>query len=243
MSRASHKFIEGELLFEFDEKQWGPLVPWDKHPAYRRGIQAAGRAKGVDFVGVYRGAVIFFIEVKNHQRFKRKKTVSPWVEFEHKVRDTIAGLVGSSRHDQYGDVCAPFVGALLSRRELRLVYWVELPRLPKNFAATKNRRLALAGFASRKTGSAVKWLGASSFIVSQEDEYKDRVPGLRVTNLPRKRRELSNSIVSRLQGRGIIIDGTARHHISQHLDLEDLTAWLERAATVSTVEEMFGGRR
>jgi hypothetical protein len=217
------KFVEGDLLFEFDEELWRPLESWDKHAAYRTGIREVGKAKAVDFIGVYRNPE------------------SPWVEFEYKVRNTIAGLVGSGRREGYASVCIPFLDALLKPQELKLVYWVELPPLSQASSVIRKRHVATAGFAARQTGRLMKWLDARAFTVSQENDYERLVPGLKVKNLPRKRRELAEAIENRLRSRGINIGDGAKHRISQERDLEVLEDWCDRAATVSTAEELFGG--
>lgn len=240
----SRRFVEGELLFEFDEKLWNPLESWDKHAAYRTGIREINKGKAVDFIGVYDNRMIYLIEVKDYRHHKRKKKISLWDEFELKVRNTVAGLVGSARREEHAGVCAPFLTSLLSSHELKLVYWVELPPLSNALPAIKKRRLAAAGFAERQTTKLMKWINARAFSVSQEDEYERLVPGLKVQNLPRKRKELAGAIEQRLRSRGILVRGEdAPRRISNEHDLEMLEAWLERAATVSTVEELFIGRR
>jgi len=239
----SQQFIEGDLLFEFDEKLWNPLESWDKHAAYRTGIREINKGKAVDFIGVYNDRIAYFIEVKDYRRHKRKKKISLWDEFELKVRNTVAGLVGSGRREEHASVCAPFLTSLLKPHELRLIYWVELPPLSNALPAIRKRRLAVAGFAERQTNRLMKWLNARAFSVSQEDDYERLVPGLKIQNLPRKRKELAEAVVQRLRSRGILLGEDAPRRISNELDLETLKAWLERAVTVSTVEELFVGRR
>jgi hypothetical protein len=237
------KFVEGDLLFEFDEELWRPLESWDKHAAYRTGIREVDKAKAVDFIGVYRNSIVFFIEVKDYRLHRRTNPESPWVEFEYKVRNTIAGLVGSGRREGYASVCVPFLDALLKPQELKLVYWVELPPLSQASSVIRKRHVATAGFAARQTGRLMKWLDARAFTVSQENDYERLVPGLKVKNLPRKRRELAEAVENRLRSRGINIGDGAKHRISQERDLEVLEDWFDRAATVSTAEELFGGYR
>ena len=239
----SHKFTEGDLLFEFDEQLWRPLESWDKHAAYRTGIREMDGGKAVDFIGVYRDRDIYFIEVKDYRIHEHRKEITPWNEFELKVRNTVAGLVGSGRREQYADVCAPFLNALFGRRKLKLVYWIELPPPSSAYPAIKRRRLAEAGFAARQTSRLVKWLDARAFSVSQEDDYEQVVPGLRVQNLPRKRGELAEGVVKVLQTRGVPVDEAARRRISEQHDLDELEMWRELAATVSTVKELFRDRR
>jgi hypothetical protein len=233
--------VEGDLLFEFDEELWKPLVRWDKHAAYRTGIREIENGKGVDFIGIYKEKTLFFIEVKDYRLRDRTKPVPPWEEFELKVRNTVAGLVGSKRREKYADECAPFVDALINSCKLTLVYWIEIP--PPASPALRRRRIAATGFAARQTGRMMKWLNARAFNVSQEDEYVQLVPGVRVQNLPRRRSQLAEAVEAELLSRGLTVDESARDRLSQELDVAVLEDWLERAATVSRVEELFGGRR
>lgn len=233
--------VEGDLLFEFDEELWKPLVRWDKHAAYRTGIMEMGNGKAVDFIGIFNNRTLFFIEVKDYRQRDRTKPVPPWEEFELKVRNTVAGLVGSKRREEYADVCAPFVNALVNSYKLALVYWIELP--PPASPVLRKRRVAATGFGTRQTGRLVKWLNARAFNVSQEDEYVQLVPGVRVQNLPRKRSQLVEGVEAKLRSRGLTIDEVAQDRISQELDVTVLEVWLERAATVSRVEELFRGRK
>jgi hypothetical protein len=50
-------------------------------------------------------------------------------------------------------------------------------------------------------------------------------------------------VVKVLETRGIAVGDAARRRISDQNGLEELEVWLERAARVATVEELFGGRR
>jgi hypothetical protein len=234
--------VEGDLLFEFDEEVWNPVVCWDRHPAYRTGISQTHEGKCVDFIGVRRDGVIFFIEVKDYRVNKRRKPMGPWEEFELKVRNTVAGLVGAGRRDAYIGVCTPFLNALVGRNELNLVYWVELPPARPASPGRERWRLANAGFAARQTARTVRWLNAKAFTASQDADYQRLVPGLKVQNLPRKRRELAEAVENKLRSRGIDIVESVQHRISQELDLNVLQDWLNRAATVLTAQELFSGR-
>jgi hypothetical protein len=88
----------------------------------------------------------------------------------------------------------------------------------------------------------VRWLNAKAFTASQDADYQRLVPGLKVQNLPRKRRELAEAVENKLRSRGIDIVESVQHRISQELDLNVLQDWLTRAATVLTAQELFSGR-
>jgi hypothetical protein len=68
------------------------------------------------------------------------------------------------------------------------------------------------------------------------------LPGLKVSNLPRKLGELVAGILKTMKDRGISVDPISHRRIMEHTEVKDLEAWLERAATVSTVAGLFGGR-
>jgi hypothetical protein len=183
----SRSFVEGELLFEFDEL-WEPITSWDKHPAYQNGIREMDKGRAVDFIGVYDDKFIYLIEVKDYRLHKRKKVESPLTEFELKVRNTVAGLVGSGRREHYSSECLPYIEALLKPQKFKLIliFWIEQPRFSGMPDATRRKRLAAgAGIAMRQAKTRVKWLDARAFNVSQDD-YKPWVPGLTIKNLARK---------------------------------------------------------
>src|SRR5215213_1393684 len=118
------ELIEGNLLFDFDER-WTLLSHWDRHDAYHRGIRRCEAGKAVDFIGVLDGKLPFLIEVKDFRIFERNPTKIPLAkEFERKVRDTVAALAGAHCHDRAGD-CVQIFQALMKTREPRLVLWHE----------------------------------------------------------------------------------------------------------------------
>ena len=238
----SFKVPEGDLLFEFDER-WRPVMSWDRHAAYQSGIKEVDRGKAVDLIGVFDNTRVFFIEVKDYRVHARTKTESPWAEFELKVRNTVAGLVGSGRREEYASVCAPFLKALLHPRDLKLVFWIEQPPLSTHSDTLRKRRKVRAGIAMRRANIYMKWLDARAITVSQDDEYEQIVPGLKVKNLARRRRELAETIVKALHGRGIPVGPDSLRRISEHTEIEELEAWLDQTDTVSTAEELFDDHR
>lgn len=237
----SPQILEKDQLFEFDEN-WAPVLKWDRHPAYQYGIQDLDGSKAVDVIGVYRDS-IYFIEIRDLRRHDHTKDLSLWTEFELKVRNTVAGLVGAGRREQYAQDCAPLVRKLLKPCELKLVFWIEMPPAAGKLKVLKKRHEVAAGTAMKRVVEYVKWLDARVINVSREEDYERLVPGLKVRNLARRRRELAEAVENKLRSRKIDIGESDQHRISQELDLEVLEDWLDRAATISKVEELFGGRR
>jgi hypothetical protein len=234
--------VEGDLSFEFDEN-WKAILQWDKHPAYRDGIKQLDHSKAVDVIGMCADDSIVFFEIKDYRLSNREKPMTLWVEFELKVRNTVAGLLGAGRRPQYASACAPILESLLKPHELKLVFWIEQPRASGKLDVLRKRHIVATGTAMKKVVEYVKWLDARVVHVSQEEDYARLVPGLKVTNLPRKRRQLAEAVVQTLQTRGVDLDEAVRDRISRHLVIRDLEEWLERATEVSTVEELFGGGR
>jgi hypothetical protein len=239
---SSALVIEGDLSFEFDEN-WKAILQWDKHPAYQNGIKQLDRSKAVDIIGMCADDSIVFFEIKDYRFSNREKPISLWIELELKVRNTVAGLFGAGRRPQYASDCAPILKSLLKPHELKLVFWIEQPRASGKLDVLRKRHVVAAGTAMKKVVEYVKWLDARVIHVSQEEDYARLVPGLKVVNLSRKRRQLAEAIVQTLQTRGVDLDEAVRDRISRHLVIRDLEKWLERATEVSTVEELFGGGR
>jgi hypothetical protein len=234
-------YVEGDLLFEFGGR-WMSIVSWDRHAAYQEGIKRIDKGKAVDIIGVCDNKLVVFIEIKDYRLHKRTKSESLWAEFELKVRNTVAGLLGAGRRVQYAETFAPYLNALLKPHILRLILWVERPLHSDALDVHRKRHNIGTGAAMRKVAEYMKWLDARVINVSQED-YERWVPELKVKNLAYKRRELAEAVVKTLLGRGIKVGEPAQRRISEHRDIEELESWLARAATASTAEELFGDRR
>src|SRR5260221_7520 len=138
------RLVEGDLSFEFDEN-WRLVMPWDKHPAYREGIQKLDESKAADIVGVHHDGLVVFVAVKDFRVHERSKPMSLWVELELKVRNTVAGLLGASRRQEYKDACQPIVISLLRPGVLKLVFWIEQPRGSGKLEILRKRHAVSSG--------------------------------------------------------------------------------------------------
>jgi hypothetical protein len=236
------KVVEGNLQFEFDERWRAPLLEWDKHAAYQRGIKEADNCKAVDFIGIYENRLVCLIEVKDYRIHRRTKTEDLQTELVFKVRDTIAGLVGSGRRGEHAELCKPYLETILKPHKLTVVLWIEQPSQSDAASARSQRYLVGTGAMLREDKSLFRWLYARVLYVSQAVRYETVLPGLKVSNLPRKLGELVAEILKTMKDRGISVDPTSHRRIMEHTEITDLEGWLERAATVSTVAELFGGR-
>ncbi|MEZ4299362.1 MAG: hypothetical protein R3B70_30710 [Polyangiaceae bacterium] len=238
------RLVEGDLCFDFDDR-WKPILAWDRHVAYRRGIHAIDGSRAVDIVGVYRGRTLYFIEVKDYRVHTRTKPIDPRRELDSKVRNTVAGLVGASRRPEHADECRPLVRALCDLQvPLHIVFWYETPTPPKCLPpnADKRERVGLL-FAGRSTDRDAKWLNARVLSTRRTAEYQDVLPGLVVTSLARKRRRTAEKILEILQERRISFSEEIRRRIEDCLDERDLERWRERSKVVASAVELFDARK
>ena len=136
------------------------------------------RAGAVDIIGVWNRRAVYFIEIKDYRQHPRQKNEDPWVEFELKVRDTVAALVGASRREEYAADCGPLLDALIKHRDLVLVFWLEEPANSNILnVAMEKRRLAGASFRTRQVKSHLKWLRAKVVSARRSDDYSRFIPG------------------------------------------------------------------
>ena len=170
----SHVFDEGGLRFIFDETFW-QVLKWDDHAAHRKSMNVLDGSKAIDFMGIYRGEALFFIEAKDYREHDRSKEQPLTQELELKVRNTVAGLVGGCRREEYKAECSPFLEAL-RRKDLWVVLWLE----------TKHDRKSKFGEALelKNLKQRFKWL-SPHVATCHADDYARVIPGLTVTSLPR----------------------------------------------------------
>jgi len=231
-------FDERSLRFDFDDR-WQPILKWDDHVAYRKGIHQVRGSKAMDFVGVPDNRFIYLIEARDFRRHSSEKEEPPHLELERKVRDTIAGLIGAGRRPEHADEFGPLLKSLIGQTRIVVVLWNEQPPYSGAAEVHRQRDVAGAGFLTERAKANVKWLHARVITTSQADRDKSIVPGLTVTNRARKPRELGVAILDLLKQRKIRIGEVTHARIASHTNVEDLEVWLERAARVSTIEALF----
>lgn len=231
-------FDERSLRFEFDDR-WQMILKWDDHVAYRDGVHRVRGSKAMDFVGLFDQRVIYLIEARDYRRHSREKEEDPLDELAQKIRDTIAGLVGSGRRPEHAEQFEPLLKALFNGNKIVVVLWNEQPPYSRTTEVLRQRDAAGAGFLTERAKVYVKWLRARVIIASQAEQDREIVPGLTVTNRARKPRELAAAVLKSLDERKIRIDPASRARIATHTDVKLLEAWYERAAMVSTIEELF----
>lgn len=196
----------------------------------------------VDIVGLYDNRMLFLIEVKDYRFYKRKKPVDPRIEFESKVRNTIAGLVGACRRREYKDACEPFARALLDLPDVKLVCWWEERAAGGDDTVADKRARAGASISMKLAKTYVKWMDVRVMVTRRLDDYESVVPGLKVPSLDRRRRRHAEDVIEKLEKRGFKVQDEDRQRILDCLEVETLTSWLERANLVNTVPELFARR-
>jgi hypothetical protein len=253
MSSPHRCLAEEDLHFEFQDG-WTRVVAWDLHPAYLKGMRKTDQGKAVDFIGIYRNDTLFFIEVTDyrpHRTGGAPRTVKigeVMREFEQKVRDTVASLVGAYRDGRYDDACQAVVQGLIERprRELKLVLWLEDSSPPTiTQVAHEARRKARASLHAQKSKPHLKWLDARVLVVSKAKDYEKAIPALTVTSLPVDLRERANLVLTTLERRGLEIPDAVPQQLTVWLTGNDtkeikrrINSWLGRAATVTSARQL-----
>lgn len=223
-------YVEGNLLFRFGS-DWAPVCAWDRSNAYVKNMGSHDKKKAVDLVGILGGELLMLMEVRDYRVNARKKDEDPVTEFELKVRNTVAGLVGAYRAECYGD-CDPFCRALLARSPLRLVYWIE--EMSADDPGRRRHKVS-AGVDTLALRKKVKWIHASGVVTCNLSNYRDVLPGVEVESLPPERRTRAEQVVELLNKRFPEKKGMwdeLEQRVYDCLDRRELDAWLERAKIV-----------
>jgi hypothetical protein len=186
----SERFLEGNQCFEFGEgwrieRYYGDAANEGGHPFYRNQVSRLPQTKAVDFVGILVGEGGHLIEVKDFRRYRiqnKKRLTSNELALEvaHKVRDTVAGLVGAVRNETNSSAITEVGSQLLKRSEpLRVILWLEddASTDPKTWKEE-------LGTLTTKIQGYLRWLTSRVLVVSSTT-YAQKPPGIQVTNTPR----------------------------------------------------------
>ena len=99
------EFIESDLKFVFDEKQWDVITQFDSETDYKKVKDKLKGTKSIDFLGTTDDN-IFFFEMKGFRGYQDQKSVKERLadnaedlttEIAQKVRDTLACLLVQGR--------------------------------------------------------------------------------------------------------------------------------------------------
>lgn len=173
-------FTEGHLQFEFG-LQW-EVVKLDAHHAYRQGIEKLDHTKAVDFLALWDKQILYFLEVKdfrNHriENEKRLTTEDLTLEWGHKVRDSLACIVGAYRQSEE-TIWGHCLDSLQNKKQdIKVVLWLEYdpPR------ADRKRQQVQASIGQNVLKKKFKWLTNRVLIVNLND---NSLSDLKVQNLP-----------------------------------------------------------
>ena len=136
------EFTESGLIFQFADDRWR-VHKWDDLPPFKGQFDRLPKTAAVDFVALFDERTLYLIEVKNYSEHERTKEKDIDVEFGHKVRDTVAGLVGAFRSGQYDAWARPAMDALRGdKRRVVLVLWYEPHASGRRTGAPDMRRVA-----------------------------------------------------------------------------------------------------
>jgi hypothetical protein len=175
---------EGHLQFEF-----GPSwhrVRWDKDKAFQKGIRLlqheGGGSKGVDFLAVHEKLGVCFLEVTDGrgdaQFVKTIDNEALFAEVGFKVRDSLAGLVGTLCNDGRNEQKWEPFRRPLEKGHFSVILWVE----HEMFRHTSDPELGVLTDSLRKY---VQWLTHRRVIITNTTRgWADLVPDLKVLNLP-----------------------------------------------------------
>ena len=227
-------FIEGNLLFRFDER-WSCLSHWDRHDAYYRGIRRCESGKAVDFIGVLDRKVPYLIEVKDfriHERSAAKLSLP--CEFERKIRDTIAALAGTHCHGKPPD-CADVFQTLIKTRKPHLVLWRETADIFSRTHLSENSILLA------EVKRQLQWINSVPYVTSRMIRDGD-LPGLKVSDLGPERLAHLNELLQAIEDgicRGQFRrDEKAIWKIKDTLEIVTLDRIFSRVSTARSIRQM-----
>lgn len=175
---------EGAFRFEFGDN-WH-VIKLDVDPHYRQGIEKLDGTKALDFIGVFANRDLYLIEVKNFRGYRienkeRILTGALALEIGHKVRDSVACLVGAYRTATIREKWQPVIQRLLDPRStIKVVVWItqDLPR-HQSFNETKAQEVVFL----KQLKTKLRLLTYRVFLVNLESTL-DQLPDVEIHNLP-----------------------------------------------------------
>ncbi|NUO00202.1 MAG: hypothetical protein HUU01_06255 [Saprospiraceae bacterium] len=173
---------EGNLVFVFDERSWKQTVKYDETEDYKK-IALTPNTKGVDFLGISGDQALWFVEVKDYKtyRIESKEKIPALDEVvHHKVKDTVAGIIGGARNStNLLETWTAFAQVLNTpKQKVRIVLWMEEDEGPDYMAKRRSvARNTLTSNIERK----LKWLTPSILVCNMK---RNPIPGLSVRRSP-----------------------------------------------------------
>jgi len=159
-------------------------------------------SRAVDFVGI-RDGNLYLIEVKDYRGSERtpstrKKLRDGGTDLIYiaaaKVRDSVAGIVGTAHLDRDAETATLARGLINPTVPVWVVLWIEhaasLPSVKPSVQALRNK--ARGGIDTDRLQAAVRWLGAHTLICARGDHA--RIPGITVVSIPGAKRRLPHLV-------------------------------------------------
>jgi hypothetical protein len=182
---------ESGFRFEFGES-WIHLVPWDQSPAFLRGIRLVQGTleerpegtKAVDFVGV-RDHELWMLEIKdfrNRDGEWEKRCPELPLEIALKVRDTLAGIIGTHHQTGAEPWTRAAVAKLATTTPITVVAMIARPALWRDEPEAKHKMRN--DVLMKQTRRLLAWLSRRVFVIDPMLSAElDRLPDLTVTSL------------------------------------------------------------
>jgi hypothetical protein len=181
---------EGRTLeFSFDD-DWS-VCAWDQEDAYRDGIRVLDETKAVDFLGIYRGKRLVFIEVKDCRvdptSNKARLGFPLAAEVGQKARDTIAGFVAAARRGINDGKWHPFAEMVrTSDTPVHVFLWLEMipthPAVGRRIQWKENAKVGIHSV-SQILKKQVGWLSCKPSVQNLDEHAMLKSLGVSVRNL------------------------------------------------------------
>ncbi|MCA9998644.1 MAG: hypothetical protein KDE56_22930 [Anaerolineales bacterium] len=176
-------FTEGKLVFMFNTSII-QTFQFDKHVDYQKASNALQQTKGVDFLGIQDETVLFFLEIKDFrgariQNKKRLETGELTTEVGHKVRDSVACMIGANHTSSDPQHWHPYLKLLFNpTTPIWVILWLETDVVAQHkIQKQKVNDQTLRHDLKRK----LRWLTTKVEVCSQNNPPRS-VPGVQVIN-------------------------------------------------------------
>jgi hypothetical protein len=185
-SRLRFEFTPDWSVERYDgDEITGATGKSNAHSFYRNQVSRLPLTKAVDFVALFQLENGYLIEVKDFRgyRIQNKKRLTGHelaLEVAHKVRDTVAGLVGAWRNES-NNTTLTASGQLLfhKTKSLRVVLWLE-----DDVAVDPSTWREELNTLTTRIQGYLRWL-TPRVIVLSGSTYSNKPPGINVSTISR----------------------------------------------------------
>lgn len=177
------RFVFGDAwqIERYDHGAQGP----QGQSYYRNQISRLPNTKAVDLVGLLESEDTYLIEIKDfrHFRIENQRRISNGelaLEVPHKVRDTLAGIMGASCNESPATLLSTTARLMIDRaKAVKIVLWLEddLAGKGRQWAEELNTLIT-------RLQTHLRWFTRRVLVVSQST-YANKPPQVTVTDVPR----------------------------------------------------------